>query len=88
MKELEMNPYVIQIDKFVSSLDKLSKAFLDLDEKKSFFSEEQVLHMCERVCGKICQECGNRDICLDERGIIHMVLYGVCFKRWKIVDRN
>ena len=54
MKELEMNPYVIQIDKFVSSLDKLSKAFLDLDEKKSFFSEEQVLHIyrwcqCARV---------------------------------------
>ena len=64
MKELEMNPYVIQIDKFVSSLDKLSKAFLNLDEKKSFFSEEQVLRMCECVCGKVCQECGNREICL------------------------
>ena len=33
MKELEMNPYVIQIDKFVSSLDKLSMAFLGLEER-------------------------------------------------------
>ena len=78
MRELEMNPYVIQIDKFVSSLDKLSKAFLDLDEKKSFFSEEQVLHMCERVCGKICQECGNRDICLGrERSNTYGLIWSV-----------
>lgn len=64
MKELEMNPYVIQIDKFVSSLDKLSKAFLDLEERKSCFSEEQVRGMCDRVCERICHDCGNREICL------------------------
>lgn len=78
MKELEMNPYVIQIDKFVSSLDKLSKAFLDLEEKKSFFSEEQVHHMCERVCGRICQECGNRDICLGrERNNTYGLIWSI-----------
>ena len=34
MKELEMNPYVIQMDRFVSSLGKLSRVFLDLDRKQ------------------------------------------------------
>lgn len=32
MQDLEMNPYVIQIDKFVNSLGKLSRVFLDLEE--------------------------------------------------------
>lgn len=78
MKELEMNPYVIQIDKFVSSLDKLSKAFLDMEEKKSFFSEEQVKEMCERVCGEICHDCGNCDICLGkERGHTYDLIWNV-----------
>lgn len=78
MKELEMNPYVIQIDKFVSSLDKLSKVFLDLEEKKTFFSEEQVCNMCERVCTKICQECGNRDVCLGrERNNTYGLIWSI-----------
>ena len=74
MKDLEMNPYVIQIDKFVNSLGKLSRVFLDLEEKKSFFSEEELKSMCERVCGKVCAECGNRDLCLNRE---RMHTYGL-----------
>lgn len=78
MKELEMNPYVIQIDKFVTSLEKLSKAFLDLEEKKSFFSEEELKRMCGRVCERICQDCGNRDICLGrERAHTYELVWNV-----------
>lgn len=78
MKELEMNPYVIQIDKFVNSLDKLSKAFLDLEERNSFFSEKQVKRMCERVCEKICHDCGNRDVCLGrERAHTYEMIWSV-----------
>ena len=74
MKDLEMNPYVIQIDKFVNSLGKLSRVFLDLEEKKSFFSEEELKSMCERVCGKVCAECGNRELCLNRE---RMHTYGL-----------
>ena len=41
MSELEMNPYVVQIDKFVTSLGKLSDAFLNLEEKRTSFTEEE-----------------------------------------------
>jgi len=59
-----MNPYVIQIDKFVNSLDKLSKVFLGLEEHKSMFSEEEMCSMFQKVCEKTCQSCGNRELCL------------------------
>ena len=39
MRELEMNPYVIQIDKFVNSLGKLSRFFLSLEDRKPLFFE-------------------------------------------------
>ena len=64
MKDLEMNPYVMQIDKFVSSLEKLSKTFLDLGNRTDFFSEEQLKKMCNRVCEKTCDNCGSRDLCM------------------------
>ena len=35
----EMNPYVVQIDKFVSSIHKLSTVFLELEEKNDIFTE-------------------------------------------------
>ena len=47
-----MNPYVIQIDKFVQSLEKLSQMFLDLEEKKNTFSEEELKNICENVFRK------------------------------------
>ena len=41
MSELEMNPYVVQIDKFVTSLGKLSTAFLKLEEPRESLTEEE-----------------------------------------------
>ena len=41
MRELEMNPYVIQIDKFVNSLGKLSRFFLSLEDRKPLFFETE-----------------------------------------------
>ncbi len=64
MKELEMNPYVIQMDKYVKSLEKLSKVFTELEETTSFFSETQLKQICDRVCQKTCRDCGNAEICL------------------------
>ncbi len=53
MTELEMNPYVIQIDKFVNSLGKLSRFFLSLEDRKPLFFEvedwEATENMKERM---------------------------------------
>lgn len=83
MKDLEMNPYVIQIDKFVNSLEKLSKVFLDLEEKKTYFSEEELKGMCQKVCDKVCQECGNREICLGRE---RMNTYGLIWDIFRAVE--
>lgn len=78
MKNLEMNPYVIQIDKFVHSLEKLSQVFLNLEEKKTTFSEEELKEICETVFQKVCYQCGNRDGCLGrERKNTYQMLWNV-----------
>jgi len=60
----EMNPYVAQIDKFVSSINKLSTVFLGLEEKKDTFSEERVMEMCHEICERTCGNCERRHVCL------------------------
>lgn len=88
MKDLEMNPYVIQIDKFVNSLEKLSKVFLDLEERKSYFSEEELKGMCQKVCGMVCQDCANREICLGRERMNTYGLIWDIFRQWRTVGRN
>ena len=66
VKELEMNPYVIQIEKFVNSLGKLSRVFLELEKKKSVFTEEEFTDMCERICNKTCLKCSNQQECFEK----------------------
>ena len=78
MKNLEMNPYVIQVDKFVQSIEKLSKMFLALEEQKNIFSEEEIKSICEKVFQKTCYQCANRDGCLGrERKKTYDMLCGV-----------
>lgn len=78
MKNIEMNPYVIQVDKFVQSLEKLSKMFLNLEEKKSMFTEEEMKNICETVFQKNCYQCGNRDGCLGrERKNTYEMLWSI-----------
>ncbi len=58
---LHGSPYVEQIEKYADSLKQLSRTFLDLEEKKKAFSNEEVENMFsrvrEKVCGK-CEKCG------------------------------
>lgn len=78
MKNIEMNPYVIQVDRFVQSLEKLSKMFLNLEEKKSTFTEEELINICEMVFQKTCYQCGNREGCLGrERRNTYEMLWSV-----------
>ena len=66
MRELKMNPYVIQIDKFVNSLEKLSKMFLNLEQRREIFTEEEVILMCDRICDMTCKNCGRKQVCLTK----------------------
>lgn len=83
MKDLEMNPYVIQMDKFVTSLGKLSKVFLNLEEKKSCFSEEELKEMCGRVCEKTCGNCSNKELCLGRE---RMKTYEMLWKIFRAIE--
>lgn len=65
MKEIEMNPYVVQADKFVSSLEKLSQAFLNMEEKENIIDDETYEGMCEDVREKVCKTCERQNICTE-----------------------
>ncbi len=56
MKELEMNPYVIQIDKFVNSLGKLSRFFLSLEERKPLYFEVEDWNACEDIKDRLWEQ--------------------------------
>lgn len=66
MQELEMNPYVIQIDKFVNSLDKLSHVFLNLGAGTNQITEEEYRGMCEDIRERACKGCENRGNCFEK----------------------
>lgn len=76
MKELEMNPYVVQVEKFVTSLGKLSSAFLSLEEKGTSFTEEEYQEMREEVRERACRQCERKEVCFAHgmlREIIHVI---------------
>ena len=58
-----MNPYVVQIDKFVNSLDKLSHAFLRVEEKENLMTEEAYQGLSEDVKERVCKGCERRKVC-------------------------
>lgn len=51
---LHNSPYVAQIEKFADSLKQLSRTFLELEEKKQAFSNEEIEDMFQRVREKVC----------------------------------
>lgn len=63
MQKLEMNPYVIQADKLMNSLHKLSGAFLKADEKEERIPDERLQELCEDVREKVCKNCEKRKVC-------------------------
>ena len=73
MSELEMNPYVVQIDKFVTSLGKLSDAFLNLEEKRTSFTEEEYQEICDEVRERACKHCERKEVCFAP-GMLREVL--------------
>lgn len=68
-KEVFLNPYVMQMDKFADSLIRLSKTFLTLEGYKGTFSGEELDNMFSKVTGKVCEDCEKRKECLGENKI-------------------
>lgn len=76
MKELEMNPYVVQMNKFVTSLEKLSNAFLSLEEKGTTFTKEQYGEMCEEVRERVCGQCERKEVCFSY-GMLQEIIHAI-----------
>ncbi len=76
MRELEMNPYVIQMDKFVTSLEKLSHAFLHLEDKHHTITEEIYQGMQEEIKERVCRQCERSSFC-REQDMLRELLYTV-----------
>ncbi len=68
-KEMFMNPYVIQMDKFADSLVHLSSTFLTLEKYKGTFSKDEIDEMFYRVTGKVCENCEQKAQCLGEKRV-------------------
>ena len=73
MKELEMNPYVIQMDKFVKSLEKLSHVFLHLEDKHDEITEEIYQGMREDVKERVCKHCEKNETCKEKDHIRELI---------------
>ena len=68
-KEIFMNPYVVQMDKFADSLKHLSRTFLKLEGYKGTFTKEELEDMFEKVTDKVCKNCENKESCLGENRV-------------------
>lgn len=60
------NPYVIQMDRFANSLQRLSHTFLRLEGKRSAFTKEEMDDIFERVKENVCRKCEKCGECLGE----------------------
>ena len=49
-RAVQANPYVIQMDRFVQSLEKLTKVFLQLERKHDLFTKAEMEEMYMRKC--------------------------------------
>ena len=63
MQELRTNPYVVQVDKFVGSLEKLSHAFLRMGEDHNVITEEEFQGLKEDIKERVCKGCERRKVC-------------------------
>ena len=82
MSEWIKSPYVAQVDKFVASLDKLSKTFLQLEERVEHFTQDETDVMYERVQERVCGKCKKYEVCSQKdafviRQMLHEVICAV-----------
>lgn len=65
-RELFVNPYVVQMDRFADSLKHLSETFLRLEERRRTFTGDEIEEMFVRVSEKVCAGCEKKGVCLGE----------------------
>lgn len=63
---LHTSPYVAQIERFADSLKQLSHTFLQMEEKKKSFTNEEIEEMFEYVREKVCGRCEKCSWCWGE----------------------
>lgn len=66
-RELFLNPYVIQMDKFADSLNRLSKKFLVLEGMRGTLTKEEMDQIFCKVTDKVCEGCENYNECLGKQ---------------------
>lgn len=66
-RAVQANPYVIQMDRFVQSLEKLTKVFLQLERKHDLFTKAEMEEMYEKVNEKVCAIVRIKKCVLDKR---------------------
>ena len=72
------NPYVAQMDKFVGSLESLSKIFLKLEKKQEFFTQDEADDMYKKVVCAVCEKCPRYEECTQKEGFyIRQMLHEV-----------
>ena len=77
-QEVFVNPYVIQMDKFASSLEHLSRTFLNMEKYKGTLSKEELDEMFEKVTDKVCTGCDWKRECLgDRRARTYQMMYEI-----------
>jgi stage II sporulation protein E len=60
---LHISPYVAQIEKFADSLTQLSHTFLQMENKKKTFTNEEIDAIFDRVRERVCAQCEKREWC-------------------------
>ena len=68
-RTVQVNPYVIQMDKFVHSLEKLTKVFVQLEKKHDLFTKTEMEEMYEKVHEKVCSNCV-KEVCLGQEAFL------------------
>ena len=66
-RAVQANPYVIQMDRFVQSLEKLTKVFLQLERKHDLFTKAEMEEMYEKVNEKCAAIVRIKKCVLDKR---------------------
>ena len=64
---LHISPYAAQIEKFADSLKELSRIFIQIEEKKGTFTEEEIGEMFQKIQDKVCAKCERYDECWEEK---------------------
>ena len=65
-KNIFLNPYVIQMDKFADSLKQMSRKFLSLESYRETLSEEEMQAMFGKISEKVCEGCDRKIECIEK----------------------